>query len=87
MTFIINPKSIAEARALGLPKDALLRWNMCIQDERPLGWRALSMWMQAETTMAYVDGNPYLAADTQLLSDIAHKHYLSLMPRGLEIAA
>ena len=69
-----------------LPENTSARWQQCLSGNNPLCWRALSMWMQAETTMAQLDNNLAMAADTQLLSDVAHGHYMALMPKELEAA-
>ena len=88
MTFILNPESIAEAKALGLPSTLLARWNQCIQNNNPLCWRALSTWIKAEGTISEVDNKFADAARMKTLADVANRHYLDLMtPREFGVAA
>lgn len=81
MTFILNPESIAEAKALGLPDDLLRRWNMAQQNNRLLEYRELSIWLASEAYRAWRDFRVSPAFDLFALSEIAYRMQLDLQPK------
>ena len=57
------------------------RWNQAMNSESAMAWRAITHWMAAEALINEVDGMHDIAASMCTLSDLAHQHYVDLMPR------
>lgn len=62
-----------------------LRWRQASERKSAMAWRAISHWLAAESRIDHADGLHELAESMRVLSDLAHQHYLDLMPADHDI--